>query len=481
MFLTYIGRELRRRRRQAIVVALGLALGIGLVVTVSAMAAGVRTAQAQVLHSLYAVGTDVTVTRPAKAGTGGPQRFGINPGDQSRQGQRFSRDRVFGTPSLAAMAAARVQSVASLPHVATASGGLSLEAIHLQGRFVRFQQGSSTGSGIAGSQPATRPSVPPINVAPYTIVGFDVTTPSVGAVNASQITAGRFFSAADANSAVAVVDQSYAKQKKLSVGSSVTIGGDSYTVIGIAAAPSGGSASDLYIPLAKAQKLTGMTGQVNRIYVKATSASQISAVKAEIQRILPKATVTTANDLASQVTGSLSSASSLAGHLGAWLSIVALVVAFAVASLLTLSAVGRRIREFGTLKALGWRSRRVVGQVMGEALVQGLIGGILGVGLGVGGAALVAHLSPTLTATVGGAASAASAAGPPGAVTVGGPVAQAMGSATHTVSVALGAPIHASILALAIGLAVAGGILAGSLGGWRAARLRPAEALRRVE
>ena len=315
-------------------------------------------------------------------------------------------------------------------------------------------------------------------MAPYTIVGFDVTTPSVGAVNASQITAGRFFSAADANSAVAVVDQSYAKQKKLSVGSSVTIGGDSYTVIGIAAAPSGGSASDLYIPLAKAQKLTGMTGQVNRIYVKATSASQISAVKAEIQRILPKATVTTANDLASQVTGSLSSASSLAGHLGAWLSIVALVVAFAVASLLTLSAVGRRIREFGTLKALGWRSRRVVGQVMGEALVQGLIGGILGVGLGVGGAALVAHLSPTLTATVGGAAS---AAGPPGAVTVGGPVAQAMGSATHTVSVALGAPIHASILALAIGLAVAGGILAGSLGGWRAARLRPAEALRRVE
>jgi len=33
----------------------------------------------------------------------------------------------------------------------------------------------------------------------------------------------------------------------------------------------------------------------------------------------------------------------------------------------------------------------------------------------------------------------------------------------------------------AIALAVLGGLLAGSLGGWRAARLRPAEALRRVE
>jgi putative ABC transport system permease protein len=34
---------------------------------------------------------------------------------------------------------------------------------------------------------------------------------------------------------------------------------------------------------------------------------------------------------------------------------------------------------------------------------------------------------------------------------------------------------------LAIGLAIAGGLLAGAAGGWRAARLRPAEALRSAE
>jgi hypothetical protein len=33
----------------------------------------------------------------------------------------------------------------------------------------------------------------------------------------------------------------------------------------------------------------------------------------------------------------------------------------------------------------------------------------------------------------------------------------------------------------AVALAVGGGLLAGSLGGWRAARLRPAAALARVE
>ena len=92
--------------------------------------------------------------------------------------------------------------------------------------------------------------------------------------------------------------------------------------------------------------------------------------------------MTNSSDLASQLTGSLSSASSLASNLGKWLAIAVLIAAFLLASLLTMSAVSRRVREFGTLKALGWTSRRMIGQVMGEALVIGIIGGVVGVGLG---------------------------------------------------------------------------------------------------
>ena len=44
-------------------------------------------------------------------------------------------------------------------------------------------------------------------------------------------------------------------------------------------------------------------------------------------------------------------------------------------------------QEFGTLKALGWRSRRIVGQVIGESFVIGVRGAVLGVGLGYGGTA----------------------------------------------------------------------------------------------
>ena len=75
MFITYLLRELRRRMRQAIFIAAGLALGVGLVITVTAASDGVSATQGTVLHSLYGVGTDVTVTQSPTAGSGGGTRF----------------------------------------------------------------------------------------------------------------------------------------------------------------------------------------------------------------------------------------------------------------------------------------------------------------------------------------------------------------------------------------------------------------------
>ena len=94
MFFTYIYRELRRRHRQALLTALGLAVGVGLVVAVTAYADGVGQAQDEVLQSLYGVGTDITVTRTAEMGSGGPAQIGMNPGERQEQGEKFSRDRV---------------------------------------------------------------------------------------------------------------------------------------------------------------------------------------------------------------------------------------------------------------------------------------------------------------------------------------------------------------------------------------------------
>ena len=216
---------------------------------------------------------------------------------------------------------------------------------------------------------------------------------------------------------------------------------------------------------------------MNTIYVTADSASDIPAVQQEVTRLLPAATVTDASDLASEVTGSVGSAASLADNLGTWLSVAVLAAAFALAILLTMAAVARRVREFGTLKALGWRNWRIVGQVLGESVVTGIAGGAAGVGLGYGGAALIDKLAPKLSASAG---------SPPAATTAGSGIAgkllqQVAAQGTHTVYVTLTAPVTLGAIGLAVVLAVAGGLLAGAFGGWRAARLRPAAALAKVE
>ena len=304
---------------------------------------------------------------------------------------------------------------------------------------------------------------------------------SPGPLSSAAVTAGRNFGQADATADVALADSGYATADKLKTGSTVDVGGTNFKIVGIVSVPQGSSPPNVYIPLAKAQQIgaTGtakLTNQVNTIYVTADSASDIPAVQQELTRLLPSATVTDASDLASQVTGSVGSAASLADNLGKWLSVAVLVAAFGLAILLTMAAVTRRVREFGTLKALGWRSRRIVGQVMGESLVIGVIGGVAGVALGYGGAALIDKLAPKLSAIVGTPPLRDRESG------VAGKLAQQVSSATtHTVYVTLTAPVTLGAVVLAVVLAVAGGLLAGMFGGWRAARLRPAAALAKVE
>jgi ABC-type antimicrobial peptide transport system permease subunit len=146
-----------------------------------------------------------------------------------------------------------------------------------------------------------------------------------------------------------------------------------------------------------------------------------------------------------------------------------------------MSAVSRRVREFGTLKAIGWNSRRIIRQIMGEALVIGVIGGVVGIAIGYGASALVQAVAPPLTATTATTGTAAASSRPGGFGGAGGGFGRSAASAAHTVSVHLTAPVTLGAIGLAVLLAIAGGLLAGLLGGWRAVRLRPAAALSRVE
>jgi putative ABC transport system permease protein len=273
-FVTYVRRELRRRMRQAVFIALGLALGVGLVVTVAATSAGVTKAQSGVLGALYGVGTDVTVTgavhRPPASGP-------------PKDAQTIER-RHDGTPELcsdgkcvsvagktidslntpyAGIGMAKVAEVTRLDDVAAGAGGL-----RLQDTSITFPKGPD---GASGAQPSS-----------FTLDGVDTGKPLLGPLRAASLTSGHSFTAAEADSDVAVLDSGYATSENLTVGSVLTIGNVKFTVIGIVRQPQASTPPDVYIPLPQAQDLALQQGslknEVNTIYVTAASASDISAV-----------------------------------------------------------------------------------------------------------------------------------------------------------------------------------------------------------
>ena len=481
-FLTYLRREMRRRMRQAIFIALGLAVGIGLVITVIGASNGVKSAQSKVLADLYGIGTDLTVTttpqRPSNPGQGQRIQIRTGPGGSGASGQSCVNGKCtplkggdtidnMASGNLGSLSSAEIAKIAKLAHVKSATGGLLLTDNRIE---------IPTSSSGTLPQPQTT-----------SVDGIDLTHAKTGPLSNARLTSGRDLKSTDRYAAL--VDSNYATAHSLHLGGTVTLAGKKFTIVGIVSQPQATTPPNVYVPLPVVQTLaidpaTGksLTGEVDTVYVTADSAASIAAVQHEIQNLIHGATVTSSATLASQVTGSLANTAKLANDLGKWLSILVLIAAFAVASLLTLAAVARRTPEFGTLKALGWRGSRIVSQIMGESVSTGILGGIAGVALGFGGVAIINAIAPHLTATVptsdnggGGFQASSGNAG-------GGPVSQAIPSAAGhgTVSVPMSASVTVTAIVLAVLLAVAGGLLAGSFGGWRAARLRPAAALTKV-
>ncbi len=499
-FLSYMIAELRRRRSRTILTALGLAVGVALVIAVNALSTGLDRAQAKVLEPLTGVGTDMSVTRPITF----DQNGGFGALSQSEQ-NRLRRERSGGGPldfrnlrpgskvdqdtfqsSQLSFSENQVAKAANLDGVADAAGSLTLNSVHIHGKApaINDQQGPSTQSSDGGDNGG-----PPVGGSfgggslkfdSRTVTGIDQTSPDLAAVTPSQIVKGSYFADGSAGAKQAILSRSYANSNKLSVGDTVTLGDTELTVVGIASSPLGGTSSDVDVELAKLQKIAGYKGQINTLRVRATSTNAVSTAAAQLKNNLQGAEVITAETLAKRVSGSLTDTKNLSAKLGTGLEIVGLTAAVLIASLLALSSVSKRVRELGTLKALGWSSFQVVRQISGESLFQGLFGGAIGIVFGLVAVYAVNAAGWTLKATVAGTGGGSQTSGPPGPG--GGPFGIGQTDITSgSTLVKITTSADARLILAAVALAVLGGLIAGIVGGLRAARLRPAVALRTIE
>lgn len=538
-YLTYLREELRRRLGRTIFTVLGLSVGVALVVATTALGAGLDRAQKDVLGPLSGVATDLTVTKRstpfAEGGrmaiAGGPLSTDLS--KLGKPGDRFETDSFFSTQGT--ITTEDASKVSSVDGVKETSRALLLQGIHQEGVVPKisasietggetitesqeikpmtqaeqdaFQKcmdenggggqsdpGERPGSGVQGPSPqrfeAVNKCLPErfrrqdftfrvpqrtitsdvdtpetdINSNSFTVAGIEPGA-ELNLISPEQVTDGRFL----AGNGEAMISDGYADTNKLKTGSTIKLKDSSYKVVGMVKAPLGGNEADIYTTLSDLQTLSDRKDESNVLLARTDDASKVTGVSSEIEKDVAGSNVSDASDLAQQVAGSLVDSGNLIRRLGLVLAVVGIVASFLIAALLTLASVAKRTRELGTLKAIGWRPRLVVRQIVAESAAQGVIGGIIGVVLGIGAAAMLGTFAPSLTArSVGGG-------GGPGVFGLG-----RLGDQAAAETVRLTAPVSIEIILLAAGLAILGGLVAGAIGSMRAARLRPADAMREV-
>jgi ABC-type lipoprotein release transport system permease subunit len=302
----------------------------------------------------------------------------------------------------------------------------------------------------------------------YTVAGVDPSNSSSGLITTAQLVSGTWFTSTPTDEIL--VSSAYASSNKIKVGQTWTINKTGYKVVGLVNPTLTGDTSDIYFDLATLQSTSSQPARINEVLVKVNKSADVNAVAAAIKKELPGATILTSKQLAGQVNGSLLNAKRLASDLGVALGIIILIAALLIAALLTLSSIAKRVREIGTLRAIGWSRSRVVNQILAEMLGIGIVGAALGVLVGLGVCLAVNTFGPTLAyTTTGVVVGSSSASSLLHAIT-------AAGSVGKTVK------LHTSISVLTVVaaavIAVLGSLLAGIAGAWRASRLSPATALR---
>ena len=194
----------------------------------------------------------------------------------------------------------------------------------------------------------------------------------------ARIVAGRSLAAEDGNANVAIAGRLYAAQR-LGISDpaelaraekQITLNGRAFKVIGIYTTANDFGDNHVFIPIRAFRTTFNPGKKLSKIFVTVDSVANVERVVADLKSI-PEADVVTAPE-------SVSTARVTLGTL-AVASTYAAVLLFAIGAVLTvfvmILSTRERIREIGTLKALGASNREVVLQFLSEAFTMSALGG----------------------------------------------------------------------------------------------------------
>ncbi|MFA6272333.1 MAG: FtsX-like permease family protein [Patescibacteria group bacterium] len=311
-----------------------------------------------------------------------------------------------------------------------------------------------------------------ISTGNLTVAGVDTTKTDIGLILPDQITSGTWFTGADQ----VIANKSYSDKNNYTLGGIIKLGGKELTLVGIVEPKLYTNTADLYLPLSDLQTLAERTDRINIMLVKATDAQSVEETSQKLESAFTGAKTTDANDTAKEVTGSLVNAANLTNKFIGVTSVIVIAAAFIIVSLLTVFSVNKRIREIGTLKAIGWSNTRIVRQIISENIVLGIIGAALGVGLALGAIALLNHYDISLTATIAGASEDTPFGFARRMLT---DEMNADTGTTTTVQLTIG---HSYLVVLLGSLvAIFGSLFAGTIAALKASKMKPLEAFRSLE
>lgn len=186
-----------------------------------------------------------------------------------------------------------------------------------------------------------------------------------------------------------IVDEYYAREKDLSVGSRITLANHTWRVSGVFES---GKLSHICARLNVLQVLTGNPGRLSQIYVKVDDPTRLHLVLDALRSKMPGYFIYTMEEFTSLLT--INSVGLLRDFIGVVIAI-ALIVGFITVTMAMYTAVLERTREIGILKALGASSSFILNLLFREALLIAILGSVLGIAMTCGTKWLMMHAAPS--------------------------------------------------------------------------------------